>query len=147
MSTLPQEGGSQGPQSFMGKLCSRDLPHILRHSPLSKEGRMFSLLTSEISSDHIRDDPPWPDPLSPGCGCPTHSGKGACVHPKLILIFLPLWSSHKHCVLLAVCKTEWQYCLNPLWFQVQPSVNTLELQKNTKSKILIQTRSHRQVCQ
>lgn len=94
--------------------CSWDLPHILRHSALSKQGATFSLLTSEISSDHVGDDSPWPDPLSPGCGCPAHSGRGACIHPRLIFIFFLLQAPHKRCVLPAVCKTEWQHCLNPL---------------------------------
>lgn len=114
MPTLPQETDSQGPESFVGELCSRDFPHSLRHKPHGKQKAVFSLLTSEISSNHIGDDPPWPDPLSPGCGCPAHSGRGMWIHPRLIFIFLPLWAPCKRCVLPAVCKTEWQHCLNPL---------------------------------
>lgn len=98
--------------SCLWENCSRDLPHILRHPWANRA--IFSLLTSKISSNHIGDDSPWPDPLSPGCGCPAHSGRGACIHPRLIFIFLLLQAPHKCCVLLAVCKTEWQHCLNPL---------------------------------
>lgn len=91
-----------------------EISHSLRHKPHGKQKAVFSLLTSEISSNHIGDDPSWPDPLSPGCGCPAHSGRGVWIHPRLIFIFLPLWAPCKRCVLPAVCKTEWQHCLNPL---------------------------------
>lgn len=100
--------------SHLWENCSQDLSHILWHSPLSKQEATFSLLTCEISSDHVGYDSPWPDPLSPGCGCPAHSGRGLCIHPWLIFIFLLLQSPHECCVLPAVCKTEWQYHLNPL---------------------------------
>lgn len=75
---------------------------------------VFSPLTSEISSDHVGDDAPWPDPLGPGRGCPAHSGRGVCIHPRLICVLLPPRAPCKRCVLPAVCKTEWQHCLNPL---------------------------------
>lgn len=97
-------------------VCEKTAPeisHAFWDIP-EQTGAIFSLLTSKISSDHVGDDSPWPDPLSSGCGCPAHSGRGACIHPRLIFTFLLLQAPHKCCVLLAVCKTEWQHCLNPL---------------------------------
>lgn len=100
-------------------------------------------LTSEISSNDVRDDPSWPDSLCPGCGCPAYSGRGVHIHVRLVFLLPPLWSPCEGGVLPAICKTEWQHCLNLPGSTCSPKATPSITGSTTKQvNKLIWARSH-----